>query len=170
MAREGNAKETIIYVQEGLERLEKTVRDGEQSNQKVVMELMRLLAICCECERFRVQTPSLTSNNFSCHLKAIPRLQLRKRRPAVTLQSLLAHLGIAVDIVAPLAAEDDGRNIIHLVLTMIQDTLPWLYRNTQPDDRHNHTAMVCSSICFSRSIESITFTNRLFSWTCYMSL
>ena len=57
MAREGNAKETIIYVQEALEKLEKIVRDGEQSNQKVVMELMRLLAICCECERFRAKHP-----------------------------------------------------------------------------------------------------------------
>jgi hypothetical protein len=50
IAREGNAKETIIYVQEALERLERTVQDSNQSKQSIVMQLTRLLAICHECE------------------------------------------------------------------------------------------------------------------------
>jgi hypothetical protein len=53
IAREDNAKESIIYVQEALERLDRTVRDGGQSNQMIIMRL-RLSAICRECEWYSV--------------------------------------------------------------------------------------------------------------------
>jgi hypothetical protein len=86
----------------------------------------------------------------------MPRLQLRKRRPAETLQSILTHLGTAVEIVAPLAKEDDGRNIVYSILSVIQATLPWLSRNVQADDPHNHIAKVCTSACFSRSMELLS--------------
>lgn len=51
IAREGNSKETILFVQEGLERLERIVRDGNESNEKSVVQLIRLLDICRECEQ-----------------------------------------------------------------------------------------------------------------------
>ncbi|KAF8485679.1 hypothetical protein JB92DRAFT_3025282 [Gautieria morchelliformis] len=120
IAREGNPKEAVIFVHEALERLERAVQCEEQSNEESVSQLMRLLVICCE---------------------SIPRLQLRRRGPADTLRPLLTQIGVALETVAPLARGDEGKNIIYSVLHLIRPSVPWVSRNTHPDDPHSQAAM-----------------------------
>ena len=77
--------------------------------------------------------------------KAIPRLELRKKGPAETLQPVLSHLSTVVELVAPLAKADDGRSIILSVSTVIQMAISWSSRNSHADDLHSQFVKVCSS-------------------------
>ncbi|KAF8579664.1 hypothetical protein K439DRAFT_1620372 [Ramaria rubella] len=133
IARQGNAKETVIAMQESVERLQSTVRDGEESGRgsKIVTQLIRLVTVC---GIWKLSQMVLT---------AVPRLRLRKKGPSDTLRPVLTHLGAAVVSLAPLTNMDGGRSLISAVSSMIQVMLPWLYTNVHDDDPDNKIATAC---------------------------
>ncbi|KIJ35243.1 hypothetical protein M422DRAFT_262412 [Sphaerobolus stellatus SS14] len=67
IAKQASAREAVIAIQEALERLERTPHEEENENEHEeshLVQLIRLLNICTDCEAFLIQRSSITEGLF----------------------------------------------------------------------------------------------------------
>ncbi|KAI5115346.1 hypothetical protein M0805_008069 [Coniferiporia weirii] len=101
----GNAKETVIAVQESLERILHTLSGNEElEDEKIFIRLERSLLL---------------------YVGAIPRLKLRKKSASETLKPLLADLPSIIEKASPSFSRAEGENAIQLILRLLSCMITW---------------------------------------------
>ncbi|GJJ10350.1 hypothetical protein Clacol_004576 [Clathrus columnatus] len=113
IARNANAKECIIAIQEAIEYLGHTGTTENSSDEiSLAGRLIRLLGAASECT---------------------PRLQLRKKGPAETIQPIFEHLQSAVDTISLQANRKEGRVILERNNHLVNAALTWASKAPKPE-------------------------------------
>ncbi|KAI5115846.1 hypothetical protein M0805_004834 [Coniferiporia weirii] len=101
----GNAKETVIAVQESLERILHTLSGNDElEDEKIFLRLERFLLL---------------------YVGAIPRLKLRKKSASETLKPLFADLPSIIEKASPSFSRAEGENAIQLILKLLSCVITW---------------------------------------------
>ncbi|KAH8115901.1 hypothetical protein DFH11DRAFT_1582778 [Phellopilus nigrolimitatus] len=104
----GNAKETVISVQEALERLLRDLtseeEDLENDPENVIRRLERALLL---------------------YIGAIPRLKLRKKSASETLKPLFADIPPVIERSSSYFSKEYGQIAMRLVCRLLSNTVPW---------------------------------------------
>ncbi|KAL5521578.1 hypothetical protein ACEPAF_2326 [Sanghuangporus sanghuang] len=136
LAECGNAKETVMAVQESLERLRHDlICSDEFSGVKAFLRLERL---------------------FHLYIGAIPRLKLRRRSASDTLKPLFADVVPVIESIGSHFKRDEHDSLAKLTCRLVSCTLSWSAQ--QGNEGHSVVKALCRSI-LSASVANLTGTN-----------
>ncbi|EJD05479.1 uncharacterized protein FOMMEDRAFT_118567 [Fomitiporia mediterranea MF3/22] len=133
LAECGNAKETLMSVQESFEKLYHDLRsDDTLREERLPIRVKRLLYLC---------------------IGAIPRLKLRKRTASETLRPLFGTIAPVLELLQPSLQKTDGRIVVQLLCNLLSSTVVWASQRVEAD--LSAVKELCRRI-FSSTVENLS--------------